>query len=115
MSELPPKTCEISSLVRSPRLVAASVAGEKTQQRRDGVYGYPGEEFTLEGIGFIMTALERQRLGDMTEADARAEGYPGLAAYREIILRMHAGMEWNPEALVWVHHYRKVGAPGSGA
>ncbi len=89
-------------------MIAASIAGIKTQQRRDGVYGYPGEQFELEGTRFVMTALERKRLADMTESDARSEGYPDLEAYKQIILSMHAGMEWDPEALVWVHHYQKA-------
>ncbi|MDP3904067.1 MAG: ASCH domain-containing protein, partial [Methylococcaceae bacterium] len=45
MTTLPPKTCSVDRLVTHPKLVAAALAGSKTQQRRDGVYGYPGEEF----------------------------------------------------------------------
>ena len=26
--------------------------GTKTQQRRDGIYGFPGEVFDLEGVAF---------------------------------------------------------------
>jgi hypothetical protein len=107
MSAYPPKTCEIDRLVRHPKLVEAAKAGRKTQQRRDGVYAYPGETFELEGIAFTMTALERQSLGEMTEADAQAEGYPSLEAYRELILKMHPGMAWDENHLVWVHHFRR--------
>lgn len=107
MTDYPAKTCEIDRLVRHPTLVEAALAGAKTQQRRDGVYGYPGESFVLEGVAFVMTGLERQSLADMSEADARAEGYPSLAAYKELILKMHAGMEWNGESLVWVHKFER--------
>ena len=107
MNPFPERTCELDRLVRQPRLVAAAIAGQKTQQRRDGVYGYPGERFALEGTHFTLTSLARQRLGDMSEADARAEGYPSLEAYKQIILSMHAGMEWNADALVWVHQFQK--------
>ncbi|MGR9014222.1 MAG: ASCH domain-containing protein, partial [Gammaproteobacteria bacterium] len=46
-----------------------------------------------------------QRLGDMTDADAQAEGYPSLDMYRDIILKMHAGMTWEADSLVWVHSF----------
>lgn len=108
MSDYPEKTCEIGNLVRHPKLVAAARAGQKTQQRRDGVYAYPGETFELEGDTFDVTSLERQRLGDMSDSDAHAEGYPTLEAYKQVILSMHVGMTWNEGDLVWVHNFKKV-------
>ena len=105
MENLPKKTCSIERLVTQPQLVAAAKAGTKTQQRRDGVYGWVGESFELEGMTFVVTDLSRQRLGDMTDEDARAEGFPGLAMYKDIILKMHAGMTWEEDHLVWVHSF----------
>ncbi|TPQ24671.1 ASCH domain-containing protein [Methylomonas sp. EFPC3] len=107
MHDYPEKTCDIDRLVRHPKLVAAALAGEKTQQRRDGLYAYPGERFILEGVEFEVTEVERQRIGDMTDADARAEGYPNLAMYKDLILRMHSGMEWNEDGLVWLHCFKR--------
>ena len=103
----PAKTCEITRLVTHPKLVAAAVAGSKTQQRRDGLYAYPEETFELEGTTLVVTAVERQRLGDMTDADAQAEGYPNLETYKQIILRMHANMNWNEDGMVWVHSFKR--------
>lgn len=105
MDTNPKKTCSIERLVTQPRLAEAVKTGMKTQQRRDGVYGWPGETFDLDGMLFIITDLRRQRLGDMTDEDAKAEGYPSLESYKEIILKMHAGMSWNVESLVWVHSF----------
>jgi hypothetical protein len=105
MEAYPEKTCSIDRLVTHAKLVEAAKAGTKTQQRRDGVYGWPGETFELDGITFVVTDLKRQRLGDMTDADAKAEGYPSLEMYRDIILKMHAGMTWNEDALAWVHSF----------
>ncbi len=107
MTDYPEKTCEIDRLVRHPKLVAAAIAGQKTQQRRDGVYGWPDETFELDGIAFIITALERKTLADMTDDDAKAEGYPSLEAYKDLILKMHPGMTWDDNAKVWVHHFKK--------
>lgn len=103
----PEKTCTIDRLVRHPKLVAAALAGNKTQQRRDGIYAYPDETFELDGVPFIVTNVERQRLGDMTDADAQAEGYPSLDSYKQIILQMHANMTWNDEGLVWLHVFKR--------
>lgn len=107
MNTYPPKTCQIDRLVRHPKLVEAAKAGLKTQQRRDGLYAYPGETFELDGAGFVVTAVERRSLGEMSEDDARAEGYPNLDAYRELILKMHPGMAWDESHLVWVHCFER--------
>jgi len=103
----PEKSCEIDRLVTHPKLVEAMLAGQKTQQRRDGVYAYPGEKFELEGVEFTVTALDRETLGDVDDAAAQAEGYPSMEAYKALILRMHAGMEWNESHKVWVHKFKK--------
>ena len=108
MKEYPEKTCEIDRLIRHPRLRELAKAGKKTEQRRDGLYAYPGETFELDGVKFIVTDVVRQKLGEMTDEDARREGFPSLAAYRELILKMHPSMRWDPEHLVWVHKFRKI-------
>ena len=108
MTEYPEKTCEIDRLVRQPKLVAAVLEGRKSQQRRDGVYGYPGETFELEGISFQITELYRQSWGDMADADAQAEGYPSLNMYKDLITKMHPGMSWDDDHLVWVHQFDRI-------
>ncbi|WKJ90382.1 ASCH domain-containing protein [Methylomonas montana] len=107
MNHYPEKNCSIDRLLTHPKLVAAALAGQKTQQRRDGLYAYPGEIFMLEQVEFEVTDVERQRLGDISDADARAEGYPSLAMYKDLILKMHSGMEWNEDGLVWVHSFKR--------
>lgn len=107
-TEYPEKTCTIDKLVTQPKLVSAAIAGRKTQQRRNGVYAYPGEEFELEGTRFRVTDLKREALGDMTDESARAEGFPSLDTYRDLILRVHPGMAWNDKARVWVHTFEQT-------
>ena len=109
MSEnYPEKTCSIDRLITHDKLIAAAMSGMKTQQRRAGVYGYPGEKFTLEETQFEITGLRSERWGDISEADAQREGYPSLEMYRALIERMHQGMEWDEEQPVWVHEFVKV-------
>ncbi|MBL4707192.1 MAG: ASCH domain-containing protein [Flavobacteriales bacterium] len=108
MTQYPEKTCDIDRLVRQPKLVAAVLEGRKSQQRRDGIYGYPGETFELEGTTFRIAKLFRQSLGDMTDEDAKAEGYPDLNMYKGLIDKMHPGMPWDNDHLVWVHQFERV-------
>jgi len=107
-SNYPAKNCDIDRLVTHPKLVAATISGSKTQQRRDGLYAYPNETFELEGITFVVTSVDRQRIGDMTDEDAQLEGYPNLETYKQIILKMHANMTWNEDGLVWVHSFKRI-------
>ncbi|NRB37688.1 MAG: ASCH domain-containing protein [Pseudomonadales bacterium] len=107
MADYPEKTCSVDRLVRNKKSIKSSIEGQKTQQRRDGVYAYPGETFELDGEAFIITDLSRESLADMNDAAAQAEGYPDLSSYKDLILKMHPGMTWSAEALVWVHHYKK--------
>jgi hypothetical protein len=106
----PEKTCTIDRLVTHEKLVSAALAGSKTQQRRAGVYGYPGETFALEGVDFEITGLRTERWGDISEEDAQREGYPNLEMYRALIERMHQGMEWDQDQAVWVHDFAIVEA-----
>ena len=104
-NEYPEKTCSIDRLVMHDKLVAAALSGSKTQQRRAGVYGYPGEKFTLQETEFEITGLRTERWSDITEEDAQREGYPSLEMYRALIERMHQGMEWDENQSVWVHEF----------
>lgn len=108
--DYPEKTCSIDRLVTHEKLVTAAVSGAKTQQRRAGVYGYPGEKFMLDGSEFEITGLRTERWGDITEEDAQKEGYPNLQMYQALIERMHQGMEWDQDQPVWVHDFQKVAA-----
>ena len=107
-TEFPAKTCGLDRLVTQPALIARAISGDKTQQRRNGIYGYPGERFMLDGIYFEITAVSRQALGSMTDADAKAEGFANLIDYQQLILRMHPGMQWQPDALVWLHQFQSL-------
>lgn len=104
----PVKTCELNRLVTQPKLITLAINGTKTQQRRNGIYAYPGERFKLEGIAFKITGVSRQALGNMTEDDAKAESFTSLSDYQQLILRMHPGMQRQPDTLVWLHQFRRL-------
>ena len=39
--------------------------------------------------------MGRKTLADIVYDDAKAEGYPGLDAYQELIWKMHPDMNWD--------------------
>jgi hypothetical protein len=105
---LPPKTCSIDRLVTRESDIEKALRGEKNATRRNGRYADPDETLELRGRRFSITAVYRQKLGEMTDTDARSEGFPDLDAYREYILSLHPGMRWVPSMEVWVHEWSPV-------
>lgn len=105
---LPPKTCSIERLVTMESDVKKVLAGEKTATRRNGRYADPGEIMTLEGRQFVVESVYSQSLGELTDDDARREGYPTVEEYKQSILAYHPGMPWLPQMRVWVHEFRPL-------
>lgn len=105
---LPPKTCSIDRLVTREADIAKVLSGEKTAARRNSRYADAGETMELRGQKFEVTKVYRQRLGDLTDEDARSEGFESAAGYRDSILSIHPGMPWLPHMQVWVHEFRKA-------
>lgn len=110
MKELPEKTCSIERLVTIPEDVEKVLNGQKTATRRNGVYAYPGEVMVLDGKEFVIDALYRQTLGELTDEHAKQEGYSSLEAYKQSMMSMHAHakMPWLPKMQVWVHEFSPV-------
>ena len=106
MADDPAKACEIEPLVPPQAPSGLCARWHQNPTARNGVYGYSGETIELEGKTFEISRLFRDPLGDMGDAGTQAEGYPSLAMYKDLILRMHKGMDWNSEAMVWVHEFK---------
>jgi hypothetical protein len=109
MSEgLAPKTCSIERLITVEKDVKLVLNGDKQVTRRNGRYADPGEIMELGGQSFEVYKVYQQVIGEMTDADAKAEGYTDIETYKQYILSMHKGMPWIPNAKVWVHEFRPV-------
>lgn len=107
-NELPPKTCTIDRLVTMPDDVNKVIKGSKTATRRNGRYADVGEIMVLEDKKFVVERVYSQSLGELTDENARQEGYATVEEYKQSILSYHPGMPWLPQMRVWVHEFRLV-------
>ncbi|WP_318505668.1 ASCH domain-containing protein [Bacillus sp. T3] len=107
-SELPAKTCTIDRLVTIPADVKKVIQGKKTATRRNGRYADIGEIMILENKQFIVERVYSQALGELTEENAKQEGFDSIEEYKQTILSYHPGMPWLPQMRVWVHEFRQI-------
>lgn len=105
---LPPKTCSIERLVTMEEDVKKVLAGEKTATRRNGRYADVGEVMTLDGKEYVVDNVYSQALGELTDEDAKREGFQNVEEYKQSILSIHPGMPWLPQMRVWVHEFHAV-------
>ncbi|MEE6450227.1 ASCH domain-containing protein [Gottfriedia acidiceleris] len=105
---LPPKTCTIERLVTIQEDVEKVLAGQKTATRRNGRYADVGEVMTLQNKQYVVEKVYSQSLGELTDEDAKQEGYSTVEEYKQSILSIHPGMPWLPKMRVWVHEFRLI-------
>lgn len=105
---LPPKSCTIERLVTINKDVVKVLSGTKTATRRNGRYADINEIMNLDGQKFIVRNVYSQALGEMTDEDAKQEGFENLEAYKDSILSIHPGMKWAPKLQVWVHEFEPL-------
>ena len=106
MNALPPKKGSVDRLVTMADDVQKVLSGEKTATRRNERFADQGEIMTLEGRQFVVENVYSQSLGELTDDDARREGFQSVEDYKQSILSMHPGMPWLPQMRVWVHEFR---------
>ncbi|RFU61756.1 ASCH domain-containing protein [Peribacillus glennii] len=105
---LPPKTCSIDRLVTVPEDVNKVIEGKKKATRRNGRYADVGEIMVLKDKKYVVDRVYSQSLGELTDEDARQEGYKTVEEYKQSILSFHPGMPWLPHMKVWVHEFSRV-------
>jgi hypothetical protein len=59
-------------------------------------------------ITLEITAVRVERLQDIGEADARAEGVTAVCAYRKLWEKIHGPGSWDANPYVWVVEFRQV-------
>lgn len=106
--QLPPKTCSVEKLITVPKDIEKVLSGQKTATRRNGRYADIGERMNLKDTQFEVTNVYMQTLGELTDEDAKQEGYDTVEEYKNAILSNHPGMPWMSEMEVWVHEFAPV-------
>lgn len=80
----------------------------KTAVRRSNRFGDVGDEWELEGTTLRLEKVYQQKLKDVTEEQARQEGYESLEAYKKAINQIHEEAVWHSDLTVWVHEFKIV-------
>ena len=86
--------------------------GLKTQTRRKGkmrhsvgkVYGIRCQWFERNKYFILITRRFRERLGDISEADAKKEGYGSIANFKKAWLKINGS--WDPEEIVTAYEFK---------
>lgn len=93
-----------AELLPAERIRQKVLAGEVTQLHRGDRHAETGDTFVIENTEFVVAKVHTERLGEITDEDARAEGSPDLAAYKQRIERTH-GTEWDDEREAVLHKF----------
>lgn len=108
ISETKPMTSiAADELLPAERIRRAVLAGDVTQLHRGDKHASVGDRFEIDDVAFEVTAVREERLGDLTDEDAQAEGSPNLNAYKERIERTH-DVTWDDEDTVVLHRFERV-------
>lgn len=102
-----PEKYDINKLVTRQESIDRIIKGEKVSERRNDRYADIGEELVLQGHAFVVEDVFPQQLKEMTDADAKAEGFPDLGAYKELLTHIHQAAVWDAEAVVWAHYLKR--------
>lgn len=97
---------DAADLLPAERIRDAVLAGEISQLHRGDAHAAVGDTFEIRGTTFEVTDVTERRLGELTDADARAEGSADLASYKQRIERVH-GMEWNDDDMAVRHRFER--------
>lgn len=97
---------DADDLLPAERLRDAVLDGKITQLHRGEAHAAEGDTFEVDGTEFEVTDVRTRRLGELIDADARAEGSPDLASYRDHIERVH-GIEWDDDHTAVRHRFER--------
>lgn len=102
-----PKKYDINKLVTIQEDIDKIIEGKKVSERRNDRYADSGEEIKLDGHSFVIEDVYPQQLKDVTEKNAKEEGYENLEEYQNALTGIHHGAVWDPEMVVWAHYFKE--------
>ena len=103
MADIDPGT-----LLPNDRMRQQALDGDVTQIHRGQQYADEGDTFSIDGTTFEVTDVRERTLGDLTDADARAEGARDLDHYKQILRMSHDEFEWDDDSEIVRHRFERV-------
>lgn len=103
-----PEKYDIQKLVSIPEDIEKLKNGNKTSVRRNDRYADKGDTVELDDTTFEVSNVYPQKLGDMTDQDAKDEGYENLKAFKDGIASIHNRSLWDPDKYVWAHEMKRA-------
>ena len=83
------------------------LSGRKTQTRRlSGVYRVGARYRLNHEYDILILSKRRERLGDISPSDVRAEGFRSLEEFVKAWKSIYGW--WDPNRFVWVYEFRLV-------
>ena len=99
---------DISYMITREDMKKMVAEGKKTAIRRQKRFGDIGDTFELDGNTYEITNVYEQQLQDITDEQARQEGFADLEAYQQSITSIHEDAVWVPKLKVWAHEFKAV-------
>lgn len=98
-----PEKYDINKLVSRQNDIDKLINGSKTTERRNDRNADDGDEIVLDGHTFVVEDIYPQKLKELTDADAKQEGYDSLNDFKEALTSIHQSVVWDPDQVVWTH------------
>lgn len=102
-----PEKLDINKLVSIKESIDKLISGEKISERRNDRYADVGDEVLLEGHLFEVVDVYPEQLKNVTNQEAKDEGFESLESYQHTLKNIHHGEVWDPELFVWAHYLKE--------
>jgi len=96
-----------STLLPNDRMRQQALDGDVTQIHRGQQYADEGDIFSIDEATFEVVEVADRTLGDITDADAQAEGARDLEHYKTILERAHDNFEWDDTSEIVKHRFER--------
>ena len=98
---------DADELLPSERMRTGAAEGDVTQVHRGHRYADEGDTFAVDGEPFEVVEVTERTLGDLTDGDAREEGFDDLEEYRRMLNHAHEHFEWHDDSEVVLHRFER--------
>lgn len=91
-----------------PRWRPLVLDGTKTTTVRTKRYGAPGDAFELDGVPFVLVAVDAMPLARARDLVWREEGMASPEEFEDVWAENHPARGFRGSDAVWVHRFRRA-------